>query len=80
MIMPEPTPLPLPSSLRTLGLVGLATAGVLVVKWWKRRSRQPAAVEPRRPVAKVIDARPVIDARVAVSRCAARDVPWVDVP
>ncbi|MFT3842785.1 MAG: hypothetical protein QM723_37700 [Myxococcaceae bacterium] len=79
MIMPEPTPLPTPSSLRTLGLVGLATAGVLVVKWWKRWS-QPSAPEPRRTVAKVIDSRPVIDARVAVNRCAARDLPWVDLP
>jgi hypothetical protein len=67
-MIPDPAPLPLPS-LRTLGLVGLATAGVLVLKWWNRRSQQ----QPRRTVAKVIEARPVIHPRVEV-----RDVPWVD--
>jgi hypothetical protein len=71
-MIPDPTPLPLPS-LRTLGLVGLATAGVLVMKWWKRRSARPAPA-PRTTVAKVIEARPLIDRRVK-----ATELPWVDV-
>ena len=72
-MIPEPAPLPMPS-LRTLGLVGLATAGVLALKWWQRRTQQPPAPPPRRTVAKVIEARPVIHPRVVVA-----DVPWVDV-
>jgi len=71
-MIPDPAPLPMPS-LRTLGVAGLTAAGVLVLRWWRRRSQAAPSPSPK-PAGKVLEARRVIEPRRQRV-----EVPWVDV-